>query len=414
MFQFPRISPRKVWLPALVSLVPWVDTVSAQNFGMMVADPNPLRLGNFVPSTQDLSLGLAGGIKGEFTYGMGIQSIYNSNYFQDEENEQSEITTSFSPWLRYVSDPEGGAMVAVAAGYSPMFQTYLENPDLNTWNQNGNVTLSFQGAKTNISLFGNYSDFSGTDILTGTYTTGTVMTGGIQATRQLAPRTTLNASWSASKSDYSSGDSEGSQYFTTSVGGFWQATERLSFGPAISNTRSESDTTGTTDSWALLIQIHYRVGERIWLSAGVGPQYTMTTWHGIDTNSLGITGNLDARYVINERWTWTSAVSYATAPSSNQTNYLVNNLAITTALNRQLLRGSLSGGVALNYAMYENVGEDTTTTPDDQQNLSFFLGYNRNLFSERLGFNSQIRYVINSGQTDWTQLELILGLNYSF
>jgi hypothetical protein len=56
----------------------------------------------------------------------------------------------------------------------------------------------------------------------------------------------------------------------------------------------------------------------------------------------------------------------------------------------------------------------TTTTPDNQENLSFFLGYGRNLFSERLSFNSQIRYSVNSGQTDWSQFVLSLGLNYTF
>lgn len=413
MFQFSSISLRKVWLCALVSLVPWCGTAKAQNFSMLVANPNPLGLGNFVPSEKDLASGMTDGIKGAFTYGLGVQSIYNSNYFQREEDEQSEITTSFSPSINYVSDPEGGAMVAFTASYSPVIQTYLENPDLNGWNQNGNVTLTFQGAKTNVSLFGSYSDFSGTDILTGTYSTGTVMTGGIRATRQIAPRTSLNARWTASMSDYSSGDSTGSQNYTTSVGGFWQATPRLSYGPAIRNTVSKSDNTGTNDAWALLIQAQYRVGERIWLSAALGPQYSMNSGNGTDTNSLGITGNLDARYVINERWTWTSSISYATIPSVDQVDYLVNNLAITTGLSRQLERGSLSGGIAFNYAMYENVGGNTTT-PDNQENLSLFLGYGRNLFSERLGFNSQIRYSVNSGQSDWAQLELTLGLNYTF
>lgn len=415
MFQFPSISPRKVWIPALASLVLWCDTATGQNFSMLMANPNPLGLGNFVPSAKDLAAELNGNIKGAFAYGLGVQSIYNSNYFQTQENEQSEITTNFTPWLSYVSDPEGGAKVVFTANYSPVFQTYLENPDLNTWNQNGNVTLTFQGAKTNISLFGSYSDFSGIDLLTGTYTTGMTLTGGIRANRQIAPRTSLNASWTASTSNYSSGGNTGAQNYTASLGAYWQATQKLSFGPAIQNTLSKSDNTGTTDSWALLIQARYRVGERIWLSAAVGPQYSMTTWHGIDTNSLGITGNLDARYVINERWAWTSSISYTMAPSASQTNYLVNNLAITTALNRQLLRGSLSGGVAFNDGMYQNVGGNTNTpTPDNQENLSFFLAYGRNLFSERLAFNSQIRYSINSGQTDWTQFELSLGLNYTF
>jgi len=413
MFQFPSISPRKVWIPAMALLIAWCGSASAQNFSMMVANPNPLGLGNFVPSTQDLDMGLTGTIKGAFAYGLGIESIYNSNFFQAEKDEQSEINTNFTPWLRYVSDPEGGAQVYFTANYAPVIQTYLENPSLNGWNQNGDVALTFQGAKTNITLFGSYAEFSGTDLLTGTYSTGTVMTGGIRATRQIAPRTSLNADWTASMSDYSSGGNVGSEVYTTSLGAYWQATERLSFGPAIRNTVSKSDNTGTNDAWALLIQAQYRVGERIWLTAAVGPQYSMNTGNGTDTNSLGLTGNLDARYVINERWSWTSSISYLTAPAANQTNSMVNNLAISTALNRQLLRGSLSGGLTLNYGMYENVGGNTTT-PGNQENLSVFLGYDRKLFTERVTFNSQIHYSVNSGQSDWTQLVLTLGLNIAF
>lgn len=415
MFQFPSIPPRKVWIPALAALVPWWDPAGAQNFSMMVTDPNPLGLGNFVPGMEDLELDLTAGIKGDFDYGFGLTSVYNSNFFLTEDHEQGELTTSFLPWLRYVSDPEGGAKISFTANYAPTILTYLENPALNGWNQNGDVALTFQGAKTSLALFGRYSQISGTDILTGTHTTGTVMTGGIRANRQIAPRTSLNASWTAAMSDYSSGDNVGSNVYTTYVGGFWQATERLSFGPAIRNTISESDNTGTNDAWALLIQAQYRMGERIWLAASIGPQYSTNSENGGNQGSFGLTGDLSATYVINERWTWTSSIVQATVPSPNETNNLVNNLTINTALNRHLLRGSLSGGLTFNYSNYEDVGPDGSSgTLGNQENLSLFLGYSRNLISERVGFNSMIRYLINSGQTDWTQLELTAGLTLAF
>jgi hypothetical protein len=414
MFQITRIPPRKAWFPILAALLP--VCASAQDFTMRVTDPNPLGLGVFVPIVPLLPMGPSiaggaeGGIKGAFGYGLGVNTTYDSNFNLSENDEESEYYASLTPWLRYVSDPEGGAPVSLIANYSPSINAYLENSDLNEVNHSADVALSFTGSRTNASLFGSYNQIAGSDRLTNSFVTGSLFSGGLQANRQIAPRTSLSTSLTYSKSTYDSGDLEGTGVFTGYAGGMWDATSRLGLGTSLRYTRGDSDNSGVFEAWALLAEGRFRASERIWLSASVGPEISSDS--GSD-NNLSIAVDITARYLINERWSWTNSMRTATVSAPDEAGYVVNNYFFNTGLQRQFNTGAMSTGLEYNFSEYETVG-DITGSRDDEQNLALFLAYYRPLFSERLGFNSMIRYTLNDGERDWKQLMVSLGVNVSF
>jgi hypothetical protein len=86
---------------------------------------------------------------------------------------------------------------------------------------------------------------------------------------------------------------------------------------------------------------------------------------------------------------------------------------ISTALTRQLLRGSIGLGLDLNTANYEQVGAASTTLEDDNS-MGVFLSYQRNFLRDRLDFQSRIYYVSNNGQEDWSQVQVSIGLGIQF
>lgn len=413
MFHHSSPPPRKRWIASLAALASLCGSAFAQNLSMQVADSNPLGIGNFIPSSQDLDMGLTGAVKGAFAYGFEAETAYNSNFFLTTDDEDDELSLFFSPWIRYISDPEGGANLSFTANYQPVMRSYLDNSDLNGMDQAGDFSVRLQGVKTDISVFGRYEGMSGTDRLTGEFVEGAVMTGGIRANRQIASRTSLNAGWSAAKSSFDSSDSEGAEVYTTYIGGMWDASQRISVGSTVRYTISESDNTGTRDAWALLMEARYRAGEKIWLSASLGPEYAVTSGAGNDDSSLGLTGEIAARYDINDRWMWTTSVRNATIPSPSETNYLVNDILFTTTLQHQLTRGSVSGGLEYRFSDYEDVGT-VTTTRGDENNLSAFVAYHRNFFQDRLAFDTTLRYTTNKGQTDWDQVLVSMGVNFRF
>ena len=412
MFQLPAYPPRKVWISALAPLALFHGTAAGQDFSTRIGNSNPLGIGAFIPSESklDMDLGLKGKFKGQFFYGVGAETTYSSNFFLTEDNEDDELTLQFAPWITYVSDPEGGAPISLTANYSPSFQAFLENSDLNSADQNANFTLTFTGSRTDVSLFGSYSQLSATDELTREFVDGALFTTGIRANRQIASRTSMNGGATFAITDYSTGDVEGAEMYTTYFGGLWEATQRLDVGSTIRYTMSESDNVTGTSAWALLLDLRYKAGERIWLSSSLGPQFTED---GESGSSIGLTGDLSARYLINERWTWTTSLRAVTVPSPDETDYVVNNTTLSTSLQRQLLRGSIGGGVDFRLSQYESVG-DTVTSPDDEQNIRFFLTYGRPLFSERIGLNTRISYAVNDGEAEWSQVEASVGLNLAF
>ncbi len=414
MLQFPSPPLRKPWTAAAATMVLLCAESSAQNFSMQVADPDPLGIGAFVPDVmQDADLGLTDGMKGDFSYSIRTEGEYNSNFFLTDGNEEDEFSIEVTPSIRYTSDPEGGAPVTFKGYYNPTFRAFLDNSDLNDIDHNANATLTILGSRTMVSLFGRYSEVSGSDRLTGDFVDGTVFTGGIRAARQIAPRTTLTASWTGSISDYDSSTNVGAEIYTTSFGGLWQATERIQLGSTLRYTIRESDNIDSADSWALLMEARYKLGERIWLSASLGPEFSNDSGTDGDDGSIRLTGDITARYLINDRLTWRTTLRSASVPAPNETNYLVNDVRLTTALQRQFTRGWLSTGLEFNFSDYEDVGT-VTVNREDEQNLSWFTSYRRPLFSERVGLEATLRYSVNDGQVDWDQWLVTMGVNVLF
>jgi hypothetical protein len=204
----------------------------------------------------------------------------------------------------------------------------------------------------------------------------------------------------------------GSEIYTAQVGGFWAATERFSFGPSIRYSMTKSDLTGDRDAWALLMQARYQVGERIAVSGSLGAEATKNS-RDSGNDAVKMTGDLTANYTINELWAWRNSVRYVTVPSPTTVNYVVNNLMISSELNRQFLKATAGLGMELNVSDYTGVGT-VTETPLAEDNYSVFLSYHRTIFTERLAMDSRVRYTVNNGSTDWDQFLVTLGLNLEF
>ena len=412
MFHLHYSSPRKLWIFALAPLALFDGSASAQDFTTRVGNPNPLGIGSFVPtgSVLDTGLGIKGNFKGQFLYGVGANTVYNSNFFLSEDDEEGEVTLQASPWISYLSDPEGGAPISLTANYTPNFQAFVENSDLNGADHTADFTLRLMGSRSEISLFGSFAQASATDELTREFVNGSLFTGGFRASRQIASRTSMSAGWSFSMSDYGTANIEGAQIHTGYVGGLWAATERFGVGSTLRYSLSQSDTITDQGAWALLLDARYQASERIWLSASLGPQFTEDSGSG---SSIGLAGDAAARYIINERWSWTNSLLAVTVPSPSEAEYVVNDITFSTGLQRALVRGSIGAGLEFRLSLYEEVG-DATSAPDDEQNVRMFLNYGRPLFSERLGFNSRVSYAFNNGESDWTRLEVSMGLNVAF
>ncbi|MEX1048419.1 MAG: hypothetical protein WED15_02740 [Akkermansiaceae bacterium] len=401
--------------PTFISLGLWAMShlANAQNISTNIAGAVPLGLFGPSPAGPELTvgqrLGLDEGIKGGFLYNLSLRATYDSNFFLTENNTESELITDLIPQIRYLTDPLGGAPALFSAGYQPVMRAYLDNSDLNRVDHTVDAAIRVEGTQTVVSGYINYLEASGTDRLAGQFVRSSLLNYGVSAAYQIAPRTQLSASATVAHSDFEEASVVGADIYSFRLGANWRATERLSFGPSIRYMLSESANIETRDSWAVFTQAQYQVRERVFLRASLGLEYAETD----GDDSFGLTGNLEADYAFRELWVWSSSIRYATIPAPTEEGYVINNLGISTALNRQLNGATAGLGVDLNFSSYERVGLTDTTVSDDT-NFGVFISYRRKLFSDRLDFDSRARYVINDGNADWSQLQLSVQLNMQF
>lgn len=412
MFTTPRHSPRKVVMLAALISIQATCVSSAQSFTTRTATFDPFGVNGPLPFGDALDLGGGIAFKGGFGYGIGIQSIYDSNFFQTEDDVESEFTTNLLPTISYTTDPEGGARVAISASYHPVIHLNANNSEFNGIDQSGNVSIIVSGARTTISAYAGYTQESGTDQLAGGYVTGTAINLGIRGRYQLAPRTSIYAGWATSVSDYDEDSAEGFDGYNVNFGGFWAATERFSFGPNVSFSTHSSDLSGTRDAFGLSVQAAYAASDRIKLAGSLGVEHSQNT-DDFESDGISLTGSLNASYQINELWAWRVAIQSGVVPSPIQSNYMINNWSASSVLTRNLVIGSVGFGVDFNHSIYDRVGP-ARATPENEETLGFLLFYQRTFFLDRVGFNTSLHYSINDGASEWSQLQLSAGLNMEF
>jgi len=393
------------WLATTGGLLIAIPCLHAQNFSLGLADaysnlPEPVLMD---------ALGIS--MKGGFYYGFSTDATYDSNLFLSETGRQSDVYLSLSPWLAYSSDPIGGATYSLTARYTPSYRLFFDNSQFDSFNHSASANFSISLPRTQLDAFGSFSNAGGTDRLGGGYVEGSIFTYGLRGSYQLAPRTSITASYAGGTTSYDTADRSGADVHSFRVGAFWAANERWSIGPSLRYSRAESGNIPTRESWAALANVRYRVAEKIGLSASLGVDFVT------DSRSSGsdprLTGGLSASYRIDDRWSWSASVRYATVPSPTGNNYVADDLSISTAISRQLTRGNLSAGVALGFSDYDALGP-VVETRDDERNLSVFIAYSRPLISDRISFQSTARYSVNRGDREWEQFMLTIGVGFAF
>jgi hypothetical protein len=349
-------------------------------------------------------------IKGGMNLALQVGATYDSNFFLDETNAESEISFYASPLIEYISDPEGGAKSSFAVSYRPSFRAYKENSEYNDVDHVGEVRWTIRGSRTELTLYSRYDELSGTDRLSGEFVNGSLFTGGMRLERRLASRTIGYLGASSAISDYSQSDLQGAQVDSLFLGGLWEASSRTAYGSTIRYSHISGDGVPDTDAWALLFEARHTVGSRINLSASIGPEYAQEDGN---QDRLSMTGFLKGTYNFAERWAWINSIRHALVPTSSSVNQLVDDLVVSTTLQRSLERGSIGGGLEYRYSEFVNIGRDADLR-NDEQNLAFVLSWSRPLFTDRLALDTSARYAFNSGRSDWEQFLFALALRSSF
>ncbi|TAE75307.1 MAG: hypothetical protein EAZ84_09535 [Verrucomicrobia bacterium] len=373
-----------------------------------------LQLGQSTYEAVDSSLPLESvdAIKGGIAFGVASNVAYDSNFFIAENDPESELTTVVAPWMSYRSDPESSAPLSIVASYAPSLLAYAKHSEFNGIDHSGALEFMWQTHRTSLTAHVDYSERSLADRVAGTFVEGSIFSYGFDGGYQLGPRTRLLSRWDAVMTDYDTGAEGGADAYITELGGLWDASERLSVGPALRYSATDSDTSGDREGIALIMKARYKSRDRLRLASSAGLEFERNSRLGDDWEP-SLVGGLSGDYRFADHWILRIGVRYAKVPSPGFSNYQVNDLSFTTGLVRELGQGSLEAGAGFGIADYEAVGTVSATVPKEEYQ-NYYLTYRCPIFSDRASFDSTIRAVTSEGQRDWSQWQISTGLRIEF
>lgn len=350
--------------------------------------------------------------KGVISTAIGLASQYDSNFFLDEHHPRDEFTTMLSPKIHYSSDPEGGAPITINADYEANARFYAENSDLDGVNHRGGLMAKIEGTRSAITAEAQYRSTAATDSLTGTFVTTGLTSVRLLGTYQVAPKTSFYLGLSNDSSTYDSAGFVSYQTMSGQTGFFWSADERFSMGPSLSYSSMQSDNTGNHDTGTVSIQTLYKLAESVQILASIGMNQAINEAE-FSNRHAGLTGYLAAYYEINPLWTWESSLQHVTTPSATQSDYLVNDLSVSTRIMRKFTASTASLGVLFEMQSYEALMDFPNALVDDSRS-EIFIGYQKPIFNGRAEIKSNARYGLNHGNTEWEQFQLTAEISVNF
>jgi hypothetical protein len=351
-------------------------------------------------------------IKGAFSSVISLTSIYDSNFFLDENQPRDEFTTMLSPQIHYSSDPEGGAPLTIVADYEANARFYSDNSNFDGINHRGGVMAKAEGSKSTITAEAQYNSTSATDSLTRTFVTTSLTSLRLLGSYQVAPKTSFYAGLSNDSSTYDAPGFTAYQTMNTQTGFFWSANERFSMGPSINYSSARSDNTGNHEIGTVSIQSRYKFAESVQILASIGINQALSEAES-NNHQAGLTGHLAAYCQINPLWTWESSIQHVTTPSATQTDYLVNDFALSTKIMRNFSTSTASLGLLFDLQSYEALADVNKKLLDDSRS-EIIIGYQKIICNGRSKINSTARYALNSGNTGWEQLQLTAKISVNF
>ena len=417
MFVSRTCSEASKWLNAIALAAAFVVPATAQNFEEDLAGSTiswsglPGNVG-----TQYQVAGLPDVREQEegFFYGISAQGSYNSNLFLDDGGEVDDFIFSVRPWVRYQTAPPGGATAVATVFYAPSIEKFVDNSGFDRLNHTASAGLQFSGARSQIGTTLGYYRASSSNRFAGTFVESETITGAINGSYEISPKTTVSASWGVSDSSYDQAGMADFRTYSAQLTGWWQATPLVRLGPSIRHSETESDLSGDREAWALLMRIAYELTGKLRVNLSGGAEWQeLTAIAGGTRDGTQLTGALTANWAIDAAWSLAFGMSYRNTPSLSSTNYFINNFGVDLTATRELAKGSVRGGIVFEHADYEESGP-VATPRTDEEFWSIFGNYQRPIFKDAMNFTSSVRFSENSGLEDWSNVQLSFGLNYLF
>ncbi len=398
-----------------------------------------------------------------FSFGLSLSEIYSSNLLLSSNNPQSSFRTQFGPSATYRSSVAAEIPFTLLASYSPSYNFYHGDSELNEISHSFDTKIAYNGAKTILSLDANYNEGQTANRITQTLSN--TSTGRLTSDLRyiLSPKTSLNSNLSFSTSDLGTAESSSSDTLSFMLGASWQITPLTRIGPSIRYATSQSGFGVDRDSISYLGTFDYEFSGKTDFHSTLGIEQVSSSNFGDQTNP---TGTLSLNYRPTESWKINLFAGYESISTGNElnrdtstsnplldstTNDSGNPLAWRASFNYafadswsagaaySLRQGSspifpdedikdftqdyslgysfgvssLSAGYSISDTKYENIAVTSPPRENDNTN-TIYVSYIHPAIIRNLSSSINIRHTENTGNRDYKENSVTLSLGYKF
>jgi hypothetical protein len=397
-----------------LSAEPGQELMGLPGFGDGLAPtPGPPSGFNISPILLPLNRALDGSVRRGFGGSLSLSGVYVSNpslgYVGAGDSDGGDFYMTLGGGLHY-----GGSHSdwSYSANYGGGYSEYFENSELSGFNHNAGLAAAYSGGRFSASMNVGLGFGNGANRYYGAVVEELSVNYGLSASYQIGPKTSVTGSFSQSLTDATGSNSVNTDSFSASAAAFWAYSPLTQFGPGITYSRMEGDS--SMDSVGVNFNVNHKLAEKLSLNSQVGMNFSDFDDGGSSDPSLSAAVGMG--YRPSPLWGMSLSLFRGFQPKPTKAGGFDEITSISLGYNRKIRLATLGLGASYSYNDAKTSGSRATDRPDAEyvnlnSSLSMPLFAGRASGSIFVSYSGQVGGETN-GNGDSTQAGFSIGWGF--
>jgi hypothetical protein len=360
----PEVETRAASDDAALTLAaePEMELIALPGFGDGLAPtPGPPSGFNISPILLPLNRALDGSVRRGLGGSASLSGVYASNpslgYAGAGESEGSDFYLTLGGGLHY-----GGSYSdwSYSANYGGGYSEYFENSELSGFNHNAGLAAAYDGGRFDASMNVGFGFGNGANRYYGAVVEELSVNYGLNASYQIGPKTSVTGSFSQSLTDATGENSVNTDSFTASAAAFWAYSPLTQFGPGISYSKMEGDS--SMDSVGVNFNVIHKLAQKLSLNSQVGMNFN--DFDDGESSDPSLSAAVGMGYRPSPLWGMSLSLFRGFQAKPTKSGGFDELTSISLGYNRNIRKFTLGLGASYSYNDAKTEGSRATDRPD--------------------------------------------------
>jgi hypothetical protein len=353
--------------------------------------------------------------------GLGLSASVSGTY--DSNPSQGNSTTSSGTGGGDFYGTLGGTVAyrskapdwTYGVRYTGAYNNYLDQTDLNSYNQNAGASVNYEGGPLTAELNVGVDYGSGANrYFDGAVVNQITCNYGLLGRYRISPKTSLAANISQNLTSTSGGSSSNTESFTTGISALWRYSPLTEFGPGISYSVNSGSNQQSLTSIAPTLTVNYKLSSKVSLNSLVGLEFS--EYEDGQTADPTMSANIGLNYRASALWGMNLSFFRNVRADPGIAGQFQEITSLRLGYTRKIRRAQLNLGASIENNVSQGPDSATTLRPDSTY-LNFDSSVSMPIFSNSCNANLFFGYSDQEGGSalqSWDSFRIGLSLSRSF